>query len=73
MGELARVAEIVKDDPRDRRMRSRHRRGLLRRKGLRRRRSRHLEGVIDRLLPYARTNTSIIQSSPVARRSPRYA
>lgn len=32
-----------------------------------------LEGVIDRLLPYARTNTSIIQSSPVARRSPRYA
>jgi Lrp/AsnC family leucine-responsive transcriptional regulator len=32
-----------------------------------------LEGVIDRLLPYARTNTSIIQSSPVARRSPKYA
>jgi Lrp/AsnC family leucine-responsive transcriptional regulator len=32
-----------------------------------------LEGVIDRLIPYARTNTSIIQSSPVPRRSPRYA
>lgn len=32
-----------------------------------------LEQVIDRLLPYARTNTSIIQSSPVPRRSPRYA
>ena len=31
-----------------------------------------LEGVIDRLLPYARTNTSIIQSSPVARRNPKY-
>ena len=26
-----------------------------------------LEGVIDRLIPYARTNTSIIQSSPVPR------
>ena len=32
-----------------------------------------LEGVIDRLIPYARTNTSIIQSSPVQRRLPRYA
>jgi Lrp/AsnC family transcriptional regulator, leucine-responsive regulatory protein len=32
-----------------------------------------LEGVIDRLIPYARTNTSIIQSSPVERRLPRYA
>lgn len=32
-----------------------------------------LEGVIDRLMPYARTNTSIIQSSPVPRRFPRYA
>jgi Lrp/AsnC family transcriptional regulator, leucine-responsive regulatory protein len=30
-----------------------------------------LERVIDRILPYARTNTSIIQSSPVARRAPR--
>lgn len=29
-----------------------------------------LERVIDRLLPYAQTNTSIIQSSPVARRQP---
>ena len=32
-----------------------------------------LESVIDRLIPYARTNTSIIQSSPVPRRLPRYA
>jgi Lrp/AsnC family leucine-responsive transcriptional regulator len=32
-----------------------------------------LEAVIDRLVPYARTNTSIIQSSPVARRPPKYA
>lgn len=31
-----------------------------------------LERVIDRLLPYAQTNTSIIQSSPVARRAPRF-
>lgn len=29
-----------------------------------------LERVIDKLLPFARTNTSIIQSSPVARRRP---
>lgn len=32
-----------------------------------------LERVIDRVLPYAQTNTSIIQSSPVLRRAPRYA
>jgi Lrp/AsnC family leucine-responsive transcriptional regulator len=32
-----------------------------------------LERVIDRLIPYARTNTSIVQSSPVARRLPKYA
>ena len=32
-----------------------------------------LERVIDRLVPYARTNTSIVQSSPVPRRLPRYA
>lgn len=32
-----------------------------------------LERVIDRLIPYAQTNTSIIQSSPVLRRAPRYA
>jgi len=32
-----------------------------------------LERVIDRLIPYAQTNTSIIQSSPVARRAPKYA
>ena len=29
-----------------------------------------LERVIDRIIPYAMTNTSIIQSSPVARRLP---
>jgi Lrp/AsnC family leucine-responsive transcriptional regulator len=32
-----------------------------------------LERVIDRLIPYAQTNTSIIQSSPVIRRPPKYA
>lgn len=32
-----------------------------------------LERVIDRLIPYAQTNTSIIQSSPVARRAPKYS
>jgi Lrp/AsnC family transcriptional regulator, leucine-responsive regulatory protein len=32
-----------------------------------------LERVIDRLLPHARTNTSIIQSSPVPVRLPKYA
>ena len=31
-----------------------------------------LERVIDRLIPYAQTNTSIIQSSPVIRRAPKY-
>ena len=30
-----------------------------------------LERVIDRLIPFARTNTSIVQSSPVARRQPK--
>jgi len=29
-----------------------------------------LEGVIDRLVPYAMTNTSIVQSSPVSERLP---
>ena len=29
-----------------------------------------LEGLIDRIIPYAMTNTSIIQSSPVERRLP---
>lgn len=29
-----------------------------------------LEGIIDRLIPYAQTNTSMIQSSPVKRRLP---
>ncbi|MGE0237158.1 MAG: Lrp/AsnC family transcriptional regulator [Parvibaculaceae bacterium] len=32
-----------------------------------------LERVIDRLIPFAQTNTSIIQSSPVIRRAPRYS
>jgi Lrp/AsnC family transcriptional regulator, leucine-responsive regulatory protein len=32
---------------------------------------RDLEKVIDRILPHARTNTSIIQSSPVPRRLPK--
>lgn len=31
-----------------------------------------LERVIDRLIPYAQTNTSVVQSSPVARRTPAY-
>jgi Lrp/AsnC family leucine-responsive transcriptional regulator len=30
----------------------------------------HLEGVIDRIIPHATTNTAIIQSSPVERRLP---
>ena len=30
----------------------------------------HLEKLIDKVIPYAMTNTSIIQSSPVARRLP---
>jgi Lrp/AsnC family transcriptional regulator, leucine-responsive regulatory protein len=29
-----------------------------------------LERIIDRLIPYAQTNTSMIQSSPVKRRLP---
>lgn len=32
-----------------------------------------LERVIDRLIPFAQTNTSIIQSSPVKRRAPKYS
>jgi Lrp/AsnC family leucine-responsive transcriptional regulator len=32
-----------------------------------------LERVIDKLLPYAQTDTSIIQSSPVRRRQPAFA
>jgi Lrp/AsnC family transcriptional regulator, leucine-responsive regulatory protein len=31
-----------------------------------------LERVIDRLLPYAQTNTSVIQSSPVLRRAAKF-
>ena len=31
-----------------------------------------LERIIDRLIPYAQTNTSVVQSSPVARRTPGY-
>lgn len=72
LGELARVARIVKEIPEivecDRvtgddcfvaRVHASNVEGL--------------ESVIDRLIPYARTNTAIIQSSPVPRRSPRYA
>jgi Lrp/AsnC family leucine-responsive transcriptional regulator len=29
----------------------------------------HLERLIDRIIPYAMTNTAIVQSSPVTRRS----
>ena len=32
-----------------------------------------LERVIDRLIPHAQTNTSIIQSSPVKSRAPKYS
>lgn len=32
-----------------------------------------LERVIDRLLPHAQTNTSIVQSTPVLRRQPKFA
>jgi Lrp/AsnC family leucine-responsive transcriptional regulator len=32
----------------------------------------HLEKVIDHIIPYAMTNTSIIQSSPVGRRLPAF-
>ena len=32
-----------------------------------------LESIIDTLLPYAQTNTSMIQSSPVKRRLPRFS
>jgi Lrp/AsnC family leucine-responsive transcriptional regulator len=32
----------------------------------------HLERVIDRIIPFAMTNTSIIQSSPVGRRLPNF-
>jgi Lrp/AsnC family leucine-responsive transcriptional regulator len=32
----------------------------------------HLEKVIDRIIPFAMTNTSIIQSSPVRRRLPAF-
>jgi Lrp/AsnC family leucine-responsive transcriptional regulator len=32
----------------------------------------HLEALIDRIIPHAMTNTSIIQSSPVARRLPTF-
>lgn len=33
----------------------------------------HLEKIIDRIIPFAMTNTSIIQSSPVARRLPTFS
>ncbi len=32
----------------------------------------HLEKIIDRIIPFAMTNTSIIQSSPVTRRLPTF-
>jgi Lrp/AsnC family leucine-responsive transcriptional regulator len=32
----------------------------------------HLEEIIDRIIPFAMTNTSIIQSSPVGRRLPAF-
>jgi Lrp/AsnC family leucine-responsive transcriptional regulator len=32
----------------------------------------HLERIIDRIIPFAMTNTSIIQSSPVRRRLPNF-
>jgi len=32
----------------------------------------HLEKIIDRIIPFAMTNTSIIQSSPVTRRLPAF-
>jgi Lrp/AsnC family transcriptional regulator, leucine-responsive regulatory protein len=32
-----------------------------------------LERVIDRLLPFAQTNTSIVQSTPVLRRQPKFS
>ena len=32
--------------------------------------TRELEDIIDRLIPYSQTNTSLIQSSPVKRRLP---
>ena len=32
----------------------------------------HLEKIIDRIIPFAMTNTSIIQSSPVGRRLPAF-
>ena len=32
----------------------------------------HLEKIIDRIIPFAMTNTSIIQSSPVGRRLPNF-
>ncbi len=31
-----------------------------------------LERIIDRLIPYAQTNTAVVQSSPVVRRTPGY-
>ena len=32
--------------------------------------AREIEGIVNRLIPYAKTNTSLVQSSPVARRLP---
>jgi Lrp/AsnC family transcriptional regulator, leucine-responsive regulatory protein len=68
-GELSRVAEILRDLPEvvecdrvtgdDCFIAKAHVRSM-----------EHLEKIIDRIIPFAMTNTSIIQSSPVGRRLP---
>lgn len=70
-GELARVADILRDLPEvaecdritgdDCFIAKVHVRSM-----------EHLERIIDRIIPFAMTNTSIIQSSPVPRRLPAF-
>lgn len=70
-GELKRVAEILRDLPEiaecdrvtgdDCFIAKAHVRSM-----------EHLEKIIDRIIPFAMTNTSIIQSSPVRRRLPSF-
>jgi Lrp/AsnC family leucine-responsive transcriptional regulator len=70
-GELARVADILRDLPEvaecdritgdDCFIAKAHVRSM-----------EHLEKIIDRIIPFAMTNTSIIQSSPVPRRLPAF-
>jgi Lrp/AsnC family leucine-responsive transcriptional regulator len=70
-GELARVADILRDLPEvaecdritgdDCFIAKAHVRSM-----------EHLEEIIDRIIPFAMTNTSIIQSSPVGRRLPAF-